>query len=90
MKSPEWASATVGQQGLRVPRVGLGTGLHGEVSEAQSVATIEHALGCGVRFFDTAPLYGNGLAEERLASPCAAYRVTAMSSTPRWASCPVV
>ena len=66
MKSPEWASATVGQQGLRVPRVGLGTGLHGEVSEAQSVATIEHALGCGVRFFDTAPLYGNGLAEERL------------------------
>ena len=49
-----------------MPRVALGTGLHGEVSEAQSVATIEHALACGVRFFDTAPLYGNGLAEERL------------------------
>ena len=66
MAQEEQASATVGQQGLRVPRVGLGTGLHGEVSEAQSVATIEHALGRGVRFFDTAPLYGNGLAEERL------------------------
>ena len=60
------ASATVGKRGLRVPRVGLGTGLHGEVSEARSVATFEHALARGVRFFDTAPLYGNGLAEERL------------------------
>ena len=31
----------VGERGLRVPRIGLGTGLHGEVSEAQSVATDE-------------------------------------------------
>lgn len=52
--------------GLRLPRIALGTGLHGEVSEGQSVATIEHALQNGVRCFDTAPLYGNGLAEERL------------------------
>ena len=65
MKPPDVEQVTVGR-GLRLPRVGLGTGLHGEVSERQSVATIEHALRCGVRFFDTAPLYGNGLAEERL------------------------
>lgn len=65
MKPPDAERVTVGR-GLRLPRVGLGTGLHGEVSERQSVATIEHALRCGVRFFDTAPLYGNGLAEERL------------------------
>lgn len=52
--------------GLRLPRIALGTGLHGEVSEGQSVATIKHALQNGVRCFDTAPLYGNGLAEERL------------------------
>ena len=65
MESQRESSAT-GKQGLQVPRVGLGTGLHGEVSEAQSVATIEHALASDVRFFDTAPLYGNGLAEERL------------------------
>ena len=65
MKPPDAERVTVGR-GLRLPRVGLGTGLHGEVSERQSVATIEHALQCGVRFFDTAPLYGNGLAEERL------------------------
>lgn len=65
MKPPDAERVTVGR-GLRLPRVGLGTGLHGEVSERQSVATIEHAMQCGVRFFDTAPLYGNGLAEERL------------------------
>lgn len=65
MKPPDAEGVTVGR-GLLLPRVGLGTGLHGEVSERKSVATIEHALQCGVRFFDTAPLYGNGLAEERL------------------------
>ena len=62
----EQGSVTGGAPGLRLPRVGLGTGLHGEVPEQQSVTTIEHALECGVRFFDTAPLYGNGLAEQRL------------------------
>ena len=66
MAQEEQAPATGGERGLRLPRIGLGTGLHGEVSEAQSVATVEHALACGVRFFDTAPLYGNGLSEERL------------------------
>ena len=66
MERGEPASVTVGVCGLRLPRIGLGTGLHGEVSERQSVATIEHAMACGVRFFDTAPLYGNGLAEQRL------------------------
>ena len=65
MEQPAPASVTIGR-GLRLPRIGLGTGLHGEVPERQAVATIEHALQCGVRFFDTAPLYGNGLAEERL------------------------
>ena len=66
MERGEPASVTVGVSGLRLPRIGLGTGLHGEVSERQSVATIEHAMACGVRFFDSAPLYGNGLAEQRL------------------------
>ena len=65
MEQPAPASVTIGRA-LPLPRIGLGTGLHGEVSERQSVATIEHALHRGVRFFDTAPLYGNGLAEERL------------------------
>ena len=66
MERGEQGAVTLGASGLRLPRIGLGTGLHGEVPERQSVATIEHAMECGVRFFDTAPLYGNGLAEERL------------------------
>ena len=66
MEYAERETVVVGPQGLHLPRIGLGTGLHGEVPEVQSVATIEHALACGVRFFDTAPLYGNGLSEERL------------------------
>ena len=54
MERRERASVTMGAPRWRLPRVGLGTGLHGGVSERQSVTTIEHALECGVRFFDTA------------------------------------
>src|SRR3954463_688071 len=41
-------------------------GLFEEVSEAQARATIDRAWECGVRFFDTAPLYGSGLSERRV------------------------
>jgi D-threo-aldose 1-dehydrogenase len=51
-------------------RVGLGGAplgnLLGEVSEADAVATVNAAWDEGWRFFDTAPHYGLGLAEERL------------------------
>jgi D-threo-aldose 1-dehydrogenase len=50
--------------------LGLGTaplsGLFSEVSESQAQDTIAAAYRCGVRYFDTAPLYGHGLAEQRL------------------------
>lgn len=36
------------------------------VTDDQAVATLEEAWRLGVRFFDTAPLYGLGVAEERL------------------------
>ena len=56
--------------GLDVTAIGLGTaplgGLFAPVSEADAEATIERAWSLGVRFFDTAPLYGFGLAERRL------------------------
>jgi D-threo-aldose 1-dehydrogenase len=56
--------------GLDVTAIGLGTaplgGLFSAVSDADAEATIEHAWSLGVRFFDTAPLYGFGLAERRL------------------------
>lgn len=58
--------------GLDVTTVGLGTaplgGLFSPVSDADAEATIERAWSLGIRFFDTAPLYGFGLAERRLGS----------------------
>ena len=36
------------------------------VTDADAVATIETALSAGVRFFDTAPLYGDGESERKL------------------------
>jgi D-threo-aldose 1-dehydrogenase len=57
---------------LDVTSIGLGTaplgGLFSAVSDADAEATIERAWSLGVRFFDTAPLYGFGLAERRLGS----------------------
>ena len=56
--------------GLDVTAIGLGTaplgGLFCAVSDEDAEATIERAWSLGVRFFDTAPLYGFGLAERRL------------------------
>jgi D-threo-aldose 1-dehydrogenase len=53
-----------------IPRHGLGTapigGLFSEVADSDADETIGTALRCGVRYFDTAPLYGHGLAETRL------------------------
>ena len=55
---------------LDVTVMGLGTaplgGLFAPVSDADAEATIERAWSLGVRYFDTAPLYGFGLAERRL------------------------
>ncbi len=60
----------LGRTSLTVTRFGLGTaplaGLFEAVDEAQGVGVIERAWEAGVRFFDTAPLYGHGLAEMRL------------------------
>jgi len=55
---------------MEMPRFGLGTaplgGLFSEVTNEDATATVHAALACGVRLFDTAPQYGNGLAETRL------------------------
>ncbi len=60
----------LGRTSLTVTRFGLGTaplaGLFEAVDDAQALPVIEHAWEAGVRFFDTAPLYGYGLAELRL------------------------
>jgi D-threo-aldose 1-dehydrogenase len=59
-----------GRTRLTVTRVGLGTaplgGLYSGVDEGTALETIRRAFDAGVRFFDTAPLYGHGLAEQRV------------------------
>jgi D-threo-aldose 1-dehydrogenase len=60
----------LGRTRLHVTRVGLGTaalgGLYSPVDEEQAVATLRRAHDRGLRLFDTAPLYGHGLAERRV------------------------
>lgn len=60
----------LGRSGLTVGRVGLGTaplgGLFTPVSDAEAAETLTAAWDAGVRFFDTAPHYGLGVAERRL------------------------
>src|SRR6266480_2755138 len=55
---------------LELGRLGLGTaplaGLYEEVDEETAHAVVERAWELGIRIFDTAPLYGSGLAEQRL------------------------
>jgi D-threo-aldose 1-dehydrogenase len=59
-----------GRTGLEVTAFGFGTAPIGnfllEIDEETSAAMIDRAWEAGVRFFDTAPLYGHGLAELRL------------------------
>ena len=43
----------------------LGNLFH-EVAEAEAIALVRHAHEAGVRYFDTAPHYGNGLSETRI------------------------
>ncbi len=57
-------------RGLDVGRFGLGTVPLGNylraMSDADAEAVVHRAYQLGVRYFDTAPLYGSGLAERRL------------------------
>jgi D-threo-aldose 1-dehydrogenase len=55
---------------IELDRLGLGTapigGLYEDVADETAHAVVERAWDLGVRYFDTAPLYGEGLAERRL------------------------
>lgn len=55
----------LGSSGPVVTNLGVGGDHVGNASEKDSQAIIEKALEEGVRFFDNAPLYSNGKAEER-------------------------
>ena len=69
-------SAKIGKLDLEVTRLGLGgaaltgmvlaDGLFGGVSRSDALATINAAFEAGIRYFDTAPLYGTGTSEIRI------------------------
>ncbi|WP_225848920.1 aldo/keto reductase [Streptomyces sp. HPF1205] len=60
----------LGRSAVSVTRFGLGTaplaGLFSAVGARQAEETLTSAWDAGIRYFDTAPHYGAGLAEERL------------------------
>lgn len=70
--------AVPGTRQGRVDRIGLGTAALGHlfapVDEDAAAATIDAAWQAGIRFFDTAHLYGGGLAEKRLGRALAGHR----------------
>ena len=78
----------LGRTGLVVSEVGLGGGgigqIWGETSEAEIAETIALALREGINFFDVAPSYGDGRAEENLGRALAEsgeYRDRALTAT---------
>jgi D-threo-aldose 1-dehydrogenase len=64
------ARVPLGGTGLSVTRLGLGcaplAGLYEAVSDDAAAQTVGAAWRLGMRLFDTAPLYGSGLSEQRV------------------------
>jgi D-threo-aldose 1-dehydrogenase len=62
----------IGRTSLAVPPVGFGSahlgGMWGRVPAAVAQATLAAAWDGGIRYFDSAPFYGRGLAEHRVGS----------------------
>jgi D-threo-aldose 1-dehydrogenase len=67
---------TVGTTAVEVTLLGLGgtafANMYSAVDVEQAVETIRAAYVAGIRYFDTAPLYGRGLSETRLGAGLAA------------------
>ncbi|MFC9759132.1 aldo/keto reductase [Streptomyces sp. NPDC056921] len=63
-------TTAAGRLPFTLPRIGIGTaplgGLFEEVTEQDAAATLKAAAEAGITYFDTAPRYGHGLAEQRL------------------------
>lgn len=63
--------------GIEVSRLALGTaafgGLYSSVSDDDCTASVQRAIESGITFFDTAPHYGKGRAEQRLGNALRSY-----------------
>lgn len=68
MRTRKWDR--LGNGGLDFTELGFGSAplgnLYRAIDEQEAHATLEAAWDCGARYFDTAPLYGLGLAETRI------------------------
>ena len=68
----------IGEQGLEVTQMGMGGAALGNlytvVEDIVSTETITSAYSAGIRYFDTAPLYGYGRSENRLGSGLSRYK----------------
>lgn len=57
----------VGKTGLNVTALGIGSaplgGLYASVATSDAVEMLQAAWTAGIRYFDTAPMYGNGRSE---------------------------
>jgi D-threo-aldose 1-dehydrogenase len=66
------AKAEIGATGLNVTRLGLGGapfgGLSEDVAQQRATESIAAGVDVGIRYFDTAPLYGSGKSERYFAS----------------------
>jgi D-threo-aldose 1-dehydrogenase len=67
----------LGNSGVAVTCLGLGGGalggLYTPVASDAAIAAVQEAYESGVRYFDTAPLYGHGRSETRLGQALAGY-----------------
>ena len=79
----------IGPHGLEVTRLGLGGTTFGNMysvlSEQEGLDVLDAAFAAGVRYFDTAPLYGYGLSETRLGRGWRATTATRSSFPRKWA-----
>lgn len=78
---------SIGRSGIRTPYISMGTWAigggtwWGENDDAVSVRTIEEAVALGIRWFDTAPVYGIGHSEEVLGKALRGRRSEVILST---------
>jgi D-threo-aldose 1-dehydrogenase len=63
---------TLGRTGIKLTHLGFGGtalgNMYTAMSEREAIATLDAAYAAGIRYFDTAPLYGHGLSELRTGS----------------------
>src|SRR5581483_6115555 len=67
----------LGSTSVEVTRLGLGCAplgnLYEPITDDDATGAVDAAWAAGVRFFDTAPLYGHGLSELRLGAALAGH-----------------